>query len=403
MKKRRGLLASVASLLGREIMNEYFRGTESASGKIINTETAMQISTVNACVRILAQTVGSIPLHVYKRLDGGGRERYAKHPLYRLLNRRPNPWQTSMEWREQMMALLLLKGTYYGAILRHGDDIIDDIIPLDPEAVEVEQLPDYSLVYDVRRVGKPKLTLGQDEVLRITGLSTNGITGRSVLRDARDLFGSSLAATEYGAKVLKNDGTMGVFLETPNKLTDPAYKRLKESWNENRAGYENAGKMMLLEEGLKATSVAINPDDAQFLQTIQAQRSQIAGWFGVPLFLLSFNENTQTFASSEQFMLSFVLHTIRPWVVRIEQALHNQLFSVPDYYYPEFNLDGLLRGDQKTRYESYAQGINWGFLSPNECREKENMNAREGGDKFLEPQNMRPAGTYELGGNKNGN
>lgn len=388
---RKAILAA-ANISLEDLVRE-LRDGDSAAGKAVTVDTAMQIATVNTCVRIISQTVASLPLHIYKRIDSGGRERWPAHPLYRLLNSRPNIWQTSMEWREQMVALLLLKGNYYGAKLQHGDFIIDDIIPLDPDRMQVEQLPDYSLKYTYSRKDGSLKTFTQDEILHIRGLSTDGVKGRSVISDARDLFGSSLAASEYGGRLLRNDATPGLTLETPNKLSDAAYKRLKEDWDAQHAGSSKAGKTAILEEGLKATKVSMTADEAQFLQTIQAQRSQIAGWFGVPLILLSFNENTQTYASAEQFMLSFVQHTIRPWLVRIEQSFSNQLFSAPEIYYPEFNIDGLLRGDLKTRYEAYAKGIGWGFLSPNEAREKENMNARPDGDKFLEPTNMRPAGT----------
>lgn len=313
---RKAILAA-ANISLEDLVRE-LRDGDSAAGKAVTVDTAMQIATVNTCVRIISQTVASLPLHIYKRIDSGGRERWPAHPLYRLLNSRPNIWQTSMEWREQMVALLLLKGNYYGAKLQHGDFIIDDIIPLDPDRMQVEQLPDYSLKYTYsRKDGSLKVFL-QDEILHIRGLSTDGVKGRSVISDARELFGSSLAASEYGGKLLRNDATPGLTLETPNKLSDAAYKRLKEDWDAQHAGSSKAGKTAILEEGLKATKISMTADEAQFLQTIQAQRSQIAGWFGVPLILLSFNENTQTYASAEQFMLSFVQHTIRPWLVRIE-------------------------------------------------------------------------------------
>jgi HK97 family phage portal protein len=401
MKKKQGLLSRIfraSSTSIREAFEAAILGGESSSGMIINADTAMRITTVNACVRILAESIGSLPFPIYKRLDSGGRARATNHPLGKLLSVRPNIWQTSMEWREQMVAHLALRGNYFAVILRHGDDIVDDLIPIDPDRVEVLQLPDYSLAYEIHKSDGTRTTLPQSEVLHIRRLSTNGIRGRSIITDARDTFGAALATAEYGARLFRNNATPGVILEHPAKISNEAFARLRETWDERHAGSENAGKTAILEEGMKANKLSMTADDAQFLETIQAQRSQIAGLFGIPLFLLSFNENIATYASSEQFMLSFVQHTIRPWLVRIEQAIHNQLFTAPSYYYPEFNIEGMLRGDQKTRYESYAQGINWGFLCPNEARERENMNAREGGDKFLEPQNMRPAGTYQEGG-----
>jgi HK97 family phage portal protein len=405
MKRKPGIIGRLVRAIADSIRVAYeesLYGYSSASGAVVSLESAMRISTVNACVRIIAQTVGSLPLHIYKRLDTGGRERWGAHPLAWLLNSRPNSWQTAMEWREELMAHLLLRGNAYAVIIRNASGFISDLIPINPDRViEVLQRSDYGIEYHIRRANGSIVTLGQADVLHIRGLSTDGIVGRSVISDARDLFGSALSTTEYGARLFRNDATPGIILKSPKALSDAAYARLQESWNARHAGAENAGKTAILEDGVDATRLSMSANDAQFLQTIQAQRSQIAGWFGVPLILLSFNENTQTYASAEQFMLSFVQHTIRPWLVRLEQAIKVQLFLAPGLYYPEFSIEGILRGDLKSRYEAYAQGISWGWLSPNEVRERENMNAREGGDVFLEPANMRPSGSLTQGGNQN--
>ena len=368
---------------------ELIVGTQSASGKVINHETALAVATVYSCVRIIGETVGSLPLHVYKRLAGGGKERAFGHPLYDLLAYRPNPWQTSMEWREQMVEHLALRGNYYAAILRHGDSIIDDIIPLHPDRVTVSQLPDYSLLYEVQRPNGTKFVLRQEDVLHIRAMpGPDGITGRSVILHQRDLMGAALSTQEYSSRLFKNDATPGIVIKYPKTLSDEALKRLKASWNENYGGSANARKTAILEDGADIAKLSMTAEESQFIETKRLSRSEIAGLFRVPLILLQADQQTATFASAEQFMLSFMTHCIRPYLVRIEQSLHRNLFTAPRTYIPEFNAEGMLRGDVATRYKAYATGRQWGWLSANDVRERENMNPIEGGDIYLTPSNM---------------
>lgn len=381
-------LRIVARLDSHELA-ELLGGTQSASGKVVNHETALAVSTVFSCVRILSETIGSLPLHVYKRLDGGGKARAWAHPLYDLLSTRPNPWQTSMEWREQIVEHLALRGNYYAAILRHGDDIVDDIIPFNPDRVTVKQLPDYSLVYEVTRKDGRLLVLQQRDMLHIRAMpGPDGITGRSVIGYQKDLFGSAMATQDYSGRLFRNDATPGVVIKYPKALTADAVKRLKESWNETYAGSSNARKTAILEDGADIAKLSMNAEESQFIETRRLQRSEIAGLFRVPLMLLQADQQTATYASAEQFMLSFMIHTIRPWLVRIEQSLHRQLFTAPRVYAPEFNPEGMLRGDIATRYRAYATGRQWGWLSANDIRDRENMNPIEGGDIYLTPTNM---------------
>lgn len=396
MKSKPGLIQRLAlrvvkNMTSAELSSMLLAG-DSASGKVISHESALASSTVYACVRIIAETVGSLPLHVYKKLEEGGKVRAYSHPLYRLLNSRPNPWQTSMEWREQMVEHLALRGNYYGALMRHDDDIIDDVIPIHPDRVKVAQLPDYTLGYEVQRENGGRIVLAQKDVLHIRAMpGLDGITGRSVISHQKDLIGSALATQEYSGKLFRNDATPGVVITYPKALSTEALKRLKESWNETYSGSSNARRTAILEDGADISKLSMTADESQFIETRRLQRSEIAGLFRVPLILLQADQQTATYASAEQFMLSFLTHCIRPWLVRIEQAMHRALFSAPQIYVPEFNAEGMLRGDIATRYRGYAIGRQWGWLSANDIRDRENMNPIEGGDTYLEPLNMKDA------------
>lgn len=384
-------LRVVAGMDSRELA-ELMGGAQAASGKVVNHETSLAVSTVYACVRILGETVGSLPLHVYKRLDGGGKSRAYAHPLYNLLASRPNPWQSSMEWREQILEHLALRGNYYAAILRHGDDIVDDIIPMHPDRVVVTQLPDYRLLYEVTRKNGSLAVMQQKDVLHIRAMpGPDGITGRAVIGYQKDIIGAAMATQEYSGRLFRNDATPGVVIKYPKALTDDAIKRLKEGWNDTYGGSANMRKTAILEDGADIAKLSMNAEESQFIETRRLQRSEIAGLFRVPLMLLQADQQTATYASAEQFMLSFMIHTIRPWLVRIEQALHQQLFTAPKLYNPEFNPEGMLRGDVAARYKAYATGRQWGWLSANDIRDRENMNPIEGGDVYLSPSNMTDA------------
>lgn len=386
-------LAARALLFGSDDWVRALKGYyETASGQIVTADTAMRIATVNACVRILSETIASLPLHVYQRLDNGGKERAPDHPLYELLHSRPNPWQTSFEFREQMMSHLLLRGNFFAVKLYHGDLIIDDLIPLNPDNVTVLQLPDYTLQYQISGTEAGTLILGQKDVLHIRGLSRNGILGESVIAQARDTFGSALATQEYAGKFWRNDATPAGIIKVAKKLEKGEADRIREIWTDDHGGSANAHKLHVLGDGASFEKIEMTAEDSQLIETRRFQRSELASLFRVPLMLLQADTQTTTYASSEQFMLAFAMHSIRPWLVRIEQALQMQLFTAPQKYFPEFNLDGLLRGDLKSRYEAYKIARDAGWMSKNDIREKENMNPIENGDDYrslAELQNAR--------------
>jgi HK97 family phage portal protein len=372
---------------------------ESSAGVSVDADSAMRISTVNACIRIISFTLASLPLDVYKRLDGGGREIARTHPNYNLLHARPNVWQTSFLWRQQMVVHLLTRGNYYARILDHGDGIIDDLIPLDPDRVTVTQRPDFALKYNYQPTdGTDPIIIPQEQMLHIRGLSSDGRLGRAPIGDARESFGAALATQEYTGKYWADGAEPSAVLKVKGKLQKDQADRMREIWNDDHQGSRNAHKVHVLGEDASFEKIDIPAEDAQFIETRRFQRADIAGIFGVPMFLLQSDTSTATYASSEQFMLSFVTHCIRPWAVNIETALHQKLFTAPQLYFPEFNLDAILRGDLKSRYEAYAIARNWGLLSKDEIRARENENPVEGGDDYRSTAEIQNAKQLQ-GGN----
>lgn len=370
------------------------RGTQSAAGIAVNDDIAMRVAAVYACVRVIAETVGSLPLNMYQRRGDGGKERAPNHPLQLLLHDRPNGWQTSLEFREQLTAHCLLRGNAYAYINWGLGDRVAELIPLHPDRVRVEQADDMSLVYIVSKPDGKESRFQQDDIFHLRGLSSDGVIGRSVLSDARDVVGAAFATQTYSGKFWANDATPSVVLSHPAKLSADAATRLKESWNAAFAGSSNARRTALLEEGMKIERLALTAEDSQFLETRKLQRSEIAGLFRVPPHMVGDLERA-TFSNIEHQAIEFVTHCIRPWLVRWEQAISRCLITATGTYFSEFNVDGLLRGDIQSRYQAYAIGRNWGWLSVNDIRGLENMNPVDSGDIYLQPLNMQEAGAVQ--------
>ncbi|WMJ87784.1 phage portal protein [Anaerocolumna sp. MB42-C2] len=368
------------------------------SGKNVNEHTAMQTTAVYACVRILAEAIAGLPLHVYQyRLDGS-KERIPQHPLYYLLHNEPNPEMTSFVFRETLMSHLLLWGNAYAQILRNGRGQVIALYPLLPCKMEVNRAPNGELVYKYYRdadesVLNPKggyVTLRKDEVLHIPGLGFDGLVGYSPIAMAKNSIGMSLATEEYGASFFANGANPGGVLEHPGVIKD--VQRVKESWNSAYQGSGNAHKVAVLEEGMKFQAIGIPPEQAQFLETRKFQINEIARIFRVPPHMVGDLEKS-SFSNIEQQSLEFVKYTLDPWVVRWEQSLQQSLIlpSEKSSLFIKFNVDGLLRGDYQSRMNGYAVGRQNGWMSANDIRELEDMNritTEEGGDLYLVNGNM---------------
>lgn len=364
-----------------------------ASGIPVTPENAMKASAVWACVNLISKTLAMLPLIVYQRRTDGGRDRAEGHPLYDVLRWQPNRWQTAMEWKEMLQGHLLLRGNAYSQIVPGRRGFVDQLIPLHPDRVEPEFTEEGTVRYRVTDPDGTQRVLLQDEVFHLRAFSSDGLKGMSVIAYARESIGVALAAESYGARVFSQDARPGGVLEHPGTLSKEARDNLRRSWHEQHAGLQNAHKVAILEEGMKWHQIGLTNEDAQFLQTREFQIADIARYFGVPLHLIQMTEKSTSWGTGiEQLSLGFVIYTEMPWMVRWEQAVHRDLILAKDRYFAEFLPDALLRGDIKTRYEAYAIGRQWGWLSVNDVRRFENMNPVANGDEYLRPLNMAPLG-----------
>jgi len=389
-------------------------GRMSNSGMRVTPENALSVPVVFACVKIIAETIATLPLNVYRRLPNGGREKAQGHRLWPLLHDAPNEWQTSTEWIEMSTGHLLLRGNAYSQLVDGPNGAVDSIVPLNPDRMEVQTIPagmgdrpdKRRLRYVYTQKDGEKTVYTQDQILHLRGLSSDGVVGISPVSLMRESIALASAAEAYGAKFFSQNGRPGGVLKVKGTLEDPARDRLKKDWQRMHAGVANAHQVAILEDGLEWQAIGLNMEDMQFIEARKFQVAEIARWFRVPLVLLNETEKSTSWGSGiEQFMLAFVTYSLRPWLVRWEKTLFRDLFYGPDkaLFFPEFVLDGLTRGDISTRYTAYQIGVTNGWLSPNEVREKENMNPREGGDEYHQnspgaaPNGPQPLGVPEPG------
>lgn len=375
----------------------YMGGT--TSGKAVTERSAMQMTAVYSCVRILAEAVAGLPLHLYKYNEDGGKEKAIDHPLYRLLHDEPNPEMSSFVFRETLMTHLLLWGNAYAQVIRNGKNEVVALYPLMPNKMSVDRDENGHLYYTYYRGPDEAIknkefavTLQPSDVLHIPGLGFDGLVGYSPIAMAKNAIGMAIACEEYGAKFFANGATPGGVLEHPGAIKDP--QRVRESWQAAFGGSSNSNKVAVLEEGMKYTPISISPEQAQFLETRKFQINEIARIFRVPPHMVGDLEKS-TFSNIEQQSLEFVKYTLDPWVIRWEQSIMRALLSNTEKkdYFVKFNLEGLLRGDYQSRMNGYAIGRQNGWMSANDIRELENLDripAEEGGDLYLINGNMLP-------------
>lgn len=362
----------------------------SGAGKNVTAESAMRLSAVYACVRVIAETIASLPLNVYEVTDHGA-EKALDHPLYRLLHDEPNSEMTSFVWRETMLTHLLLWGNSYTQVIRSGRNGILGLYPLMPDKMEVDRDSAGTLTYSyTTSEGQTYALEPVYDVLHIPGLGFDGILGYSPIALEKNAIGLGLATEEYGAKFFQNGATPAGVLTHPNHVKDP--KALRESWYAAYGGSSNAGKVAVLEEGMAYSPISVPNSDAQFLETRKFQLNEICRLYRVPPHMVGDLEHA-TFSNIEHQSISFAVHTIRPWLVRIEQALNRGLFSEKEKgrFYVQFNMDGLMRGDYKSRMDGYAVARQNGWMSANDIRALENLNpipAEQGGEEYLINGNM---------------
>lgn len=369
------------------------------SGKTVTERSAMQMTAVYSCVRILSEAVAGLPLHLYKYTDSGGKAMALDHPLYHLLHDEPNPEMSSFVFRETLMTHLLLWGNAYAQIIRNGKNEIVALYPLMPNKMSVDRDESGHLYYTYYRGSDEAIknkefavTLPPSDVLHIPGLGFDGLVGYSPIAMAKNAIGMAIACEEYGAKFFANGAAPGGVLEHPGTIKDP--QRVRESWQSTFGGSGNANKIAVLEEGMKYTPIGISPEQAQFLETRKFQINEIARIFRVPPHMVGDLEKS-SFSNIEQQSLEFVKYTLDPWVIRWEQSIQRSLLSADEKsrYFVKFNLEGLLRGDYQSRMNGYAIGRQNGWMSANDIRELENLDRipeEDGGDLYLINGNMLP-------------
>ena len=374
----------------------FYMGT-STSGKAVTERTAMQMTAVYSCVRILSEAVAGLPVHLYRYTDRGGKEHAADHPLYTLLHDEPNPEMTSFVFRETLMTHLLLWGNAYSQIIRNSYGNVIGLYPLMPDRMTVDRDEHGKLFYEYQMqtddgasLKSGTIKLSPEDVLHIPGLGFDGLVGYSPIAMAKNAIGMAAACEEYGAKFFANGATPGAVLEHPGILKDP--DKVRESWNATFRGSGNSNKVAVLEEGMKYTPIAISPEQAQFLETRKFQINEIARIFRIPPHMIG-DLDKSSFSNIEQQSLEFVKYTLDPWVQRWEQAINKSLLRPHEKgkYFVRFNVDGLLRGDYQSRMQGYSIGIQNGFMSPNDVRSLEQLDLipdEKGGNKYLVNGNM---------------
>ena len=385
----------------------FFGGT--TSGKSVTERSAMQMTAVYSCVRILAEAIAGLPLHLYRYTPDGSKVKAVDHPLYLLLHDEPNPEMSSFVFRETLMTHLLLWGNAYAQIIRNGKGEIVALYPLMPNRMSVDRDKHGQLYYTYTRASDEAPTMNgmtvllpPSDVLHIPGLGFDGLVGYSPIAMAKNAIGLAIATEEYGAKFFANGAAPSGVLEHPGTIKDPS--RVREAWMSQFGGSANSGKVAVLEEGMKYTPISISPEQAQFLETRKFQINEIARIFRIPPHMVGDLEKS-SFSNIEQQSLEFVKYTLDPWVIRWEQSIQRALLRPEEKkrYFAKFNVEGLLRGDYQSRMNGYAVARQNGWMSANDIRELENLDripAEAGGDLYLVNGNMLPmqhAGAFASG------
>lgn len=369
------------------MIREHFGGGATSSGVSVNSDTAMRLATVYACVKVLYQSVAQMPCHFMERV-GEGKEsitsKATSHRLYRLIHDQPNSWMSAPEFWGMSVAHISLRGDFLAfKTMVRGE--VRELLPIDPASImEIRQNPDWSLTYTISKGGINK-EYSQNDIFHIRGLSLNGYSGLNPIAYNREAIGVGKASERFKSNYFGNGMHPGAIVTHPMSLDPKTHANMWEAFKKKYAGLSNSQDLMLLDENMKIEFPPIKLVDQQFLENEKFTQSQIASIFRVPLMLLQTGDAPTTYASSEQFMLAFVTHALTPIVVNIEKAIYRDLLTEEEKsrYYAKFNMAGLLRGDMKSRYEAYQIGINAEILNPNNCREWEDLNPYyPGGEEY---------------------
>jgi HK97 family phage portal protein len=379
--------------------SDIFTSVKSTSGKTVTVTTALQVMAVLGCVRVIAEGIAQVPLKVFQEREDGGRNVAKEHPLFRILHRKPNPWQTSFEFRETLAFHTSLAGRFiaFKNVVRGR---IVELIPFEPECVTVRRNSDRSLTYCVSstETGESK-EFPAEAIWHIKGPSWNGWDGMEILRLARDAIGLSIATEEAHSLLHANGGQTSGMYSVESTLTEPQYRQLRDWIDRNISGL-NKFKPFVLDRGAKWIPTSMTGVDAEHLATRKFQIEEVCRAFRVMPIMIGFSDKTATYASAEQMFLAHVVHTLMPWYERIEQSIDVNLLTDKDDaegFYAKFLPNALMRGAAKDRGDFYYKLWQMGALNANQIRALEEMNPYEGGDVYRVPLNTEPTDEVEAG------
>jgi len=362
-------------------------GGRSPAGVRITPENATSVAAVFSCLRILAETVAGLPLHLLERTESGGKRLARELPLYRRLHSQPNNWQTSFEWREQAVMHVALWGDAFSELVPGASGAIDQIVPLHPSRMKVETLENGRLRYSYREAGGRQTVYSDEQILHMRGPSDDGVHGISIVEECREAIALARACEVHGARFFGAGARPGFILSTENQLNAEARRELAENWNRKHRGPHNAHETAVLTGGLKPYEVPYASNtDSQYLELREHQLREIARLFRIPGYLLGLEQG------SPQSEIQFVTHTIMPWLRRFESAFLRDLIVDDEKYLAEFDVRGLLRGDAASRSAYYRAMWDIGVVSTNDIRASENLDPVEGGDERYRPLNMGTLG-----------
>ncbi|MGG1959465.1 phage portal protein [Enterobacter cloacae] len=372
------------SLTTGTFWEEWF-GT-SSSGKVVTADKAIQLSAVWACVRLLSESISTLPLKIYVRQPDGSRKAATDHPAYSILCRRPNSEMTPSRFMLMVVASICLRGNAFIEKKFIANRLVS-LVPLLPQNMVVKRLTTGALEYKYTENGNERV-IPVKNIMHIRGFGLDGVCGMMPMKTGRDVIGSAMAVEESAAKIFEQGLQSSGFLSAENALADEQRERLR-SYMAAFTGSKNAGKIMVLEGGLKYQGVTMNPEDAQMLESRSFSIEEICRWFRVPPFMVGHTTKQSSWASSLEGMnLQFLTHTLRPLLVNIEQEIGRCLLDSDDDVFAEFSVEGLLRADSAGRAAYYTSALQNGWMSRNDVRRLENMPPIEGGDIYTVQLNL---------------
>lgn len=372
------------SLTTGTFWEEWF-GT-SSSGKVVTADKAIQLSAVWACVRLLSESISTLPLKIYARQSDGSRKAATDHPAYSILCRRPNSEMTPSRFMLMVVASICLRGNAFIEKKFIANRLVS-LVPLLPQNMVVKRLTTGALEYKYTENGNDRV-IPVKNIMHIRGFGLDGVCGMMPMKTGRDVIGSAMAVEESAAKIFEQGLQSSGFLSADNALNDEQRERLR-SYMAAFTGSKNAGKIMVLEGGLKYQGVTMNPEDAQMLESRSFSIEEICRWFRVPPFMVGHTTKQSSWASSLEGMnLQFLTHTLRPLLVNIEQEIGRCLLDSDDEVFAEFSVEGLLRADSAGRAAYYTSALQNGWMSRNDVRRLENMPPIEGGDIYTVQLNL---------------